>query len=427
MRVPENPPTGALLDEASDGPRKLDKSVSLKSGRLVECEQCGTVVWNKKKGTGKLHCPDCRAQKPFSESKLHVVKGDLPNVVENPHQTQGSSFPGFLAGVILGAILAIAVAIYGGLLVPPGEKGKAPDPFVAKKGSKDGKKAAPKNVDKKGPDKKPLKDPIKSPDTKPDKKTPVTDKSDKVIREVPMVKAATGTYPEAQPADFLMEAKVFTVMKVIDGDTMHITELPNSAKVRLLGVDTPETKHATKGIQFWGKEASAFTKTLLNKKKVILHIDAKNQYGVFGRPLVYIELLDGRDFNGMLISQGFARCTREYPFNRMEEYKKLEDAAKAKKLGMWNPEKRDEFDKRKAEAAAAAVAAKEAAAEKERGRKAQLVKEAIAKGGRYIRGKSSKSVHEPWCRRLPSKNVLHFADVKDALANGCRKHSCFKK
>ncbi|MDF1667543.1 MAG: thermonuclease family protein, partial [Planctomycetota bacterium] len=222
-------------------------------------------------------------------------------------------------------------------------------------------------------------------------------------------------------------AKVFTVMKVIDGDTMHITELPNSAKVRLLGVDTPETKHATKGIQFWGKEASAFTKSLLNGKKVVLHIDEKHQYGVFGRPLVYIEMLDGRDFNALLISEGFARCTREYPFDRMAEYTKLEDVAKAKKKGMWNSGKRAEFDKIKAQAKAAATAAKQAAEARERGRKEQLVKEAIAKGGRYIRGKSSKSVHEPWCKRLPSKNVLHFADVNKALANGCRKHSCFKK
>ncbi|MDF1664773.1 MAG: hypothetical protein P1V97_23640, partial [Planctomycetota bacterium] len=133
MRVPENPPTGALLDEASDGPTKLDKSVALKSGRLVECVKCGTVVWNatKSKGNGKLHCPDCRAQQPFSESKLHVVKGDLPNVVENPQRARASSFPGFFAGIILGALLAIGVAVYGGLLVRPGNKDKTPDPFVS--------------------------------------------------------------------------------------------------------------------------------------------------------------------------------------------------------------------------------------------------------------------------------------------------------
>lgn len=433
LKVPDNPPTGALGDEASeeDRPKKLDKSVALKSGRLVECEACGTVVWNAKKGKGsrKLHCPDCRTQKPFSESKLHVVKGELPKVVENPrYSRQKSRVPAFIFGAVLGAILAVGGAIATGSLLLPGNKGKSPDPFVAKK-DKDKKDLDKKDQDKKNSDKKddPSEPPKKDPKTKPDKTKGIIVDDGKAVREVPLVKTATGSYPVAQPEDFLMEGKVFFVLKVVDGDTMHIKELPNQAKVRLLGVDTPETKHATKGVQFWGKEASNFTKSLLDGKQVVLRIDEKNQYGVFGRPLVYIEMLDGRDFNGMLISEGYARCTREYPFNRMEEYKKLEDAAKAKQKGMWNEAKRAEFDRKKEAAKQAAIAAKQAAEARERGRREQLVKEAIAKGGRYIRAKTSKSVHEPWCKRLPTKNVLHFDKLSDALEPGCRKHSCFKK
>lgn len=52
-----------------------------------------------------------------------------------------------------------------------------------------------------------------------------------------------------------------TVISVTDGDTVQV-QLPNGTteKVRLIGVDTPETVHPTKGVEFYGPEASAFTK-----------------------------------------------------------------------------------------------------------------------------------------------------------------------
>src|SRR5262245_12563409 len=49
------------------------------------------------------------------------------------------------------------------------------------------------------------------------------------------------------------------VKRVVDGDTLI---LGNNEWVRLIGVDTPETKHPNKPVERFGKEASAFTKRM---------------------------------------------------------------------------------------------------------------------------------------------------------------------
>jgi len=55
-----------------------------------------------------------------------------------------------------------------------------------------------------------------------------------------------------------------TVKRVVDGDTIV---LENGERVKLIGVDTPETVHPNKPVQYFGKEASAFTKKWLKVKK----------------------------------------------------------------------------------------------------------------------------------------------------------------
>ena len=61
----------------------------------------------------------------------------------------------------------------------------------------------------------------------------------------------------------LSHAQTYLVKRVIDGDTIL---LRNSERVRLIGVDTPETKHPSKPVEYFGKEASAFTKKMVEGK-----------------------------------------------------------------------------------------------------------------------------------------------------------------
>jgi micrococcal nuclease len=60
------------------------------------------------------------------------------------------------------------------------------------------------------------------------------------------------------------------VERVIDGDTFLLT---NGEYVRLIGVDTPETKHPEKPLEYFGKEAYQFTKGMVKEKEVRLEYD----------------------------------------------------------------------------------------------------------------------------------------------------------
>ena len=60
---------------------------------------------------------------------------------------------------------------------------------------------------------------------------------------------------------------------MIDGDTITVQIAGAIRTIRLIGVDTPETKHPTKAVQFFGREASAFTQAALDRQTVRLEAD----------------------------------------------------------------------------------------------------------------------------------------------------------
>ena len=57
------------------------------------------------------------------------------------------------------------------------------------------------------------------------------------------------------------------VERVIDGDAIQVRVEGKSRTVRLIGVDTPETKHPTRAVQYFGREASAFTRRRLKARR----------------------------------------------------------------------------------------------------------------------------------------------------------------
>ena len=86
------------------------------------------------------------------------------------------------------------------------------------------------------------------------------------------------------------------VERVIDGDTLL---LDNGERVRLIGVDTPETKHPNKPVEHFGKEAAAFTQRMVEGKRVRLEFDPANASRAHKdstqqrRTLAYVFLEDG--------------------------------------------------------------------------------------------------------------------------------------
>lgn len=126
-------------------------------------------------------------------------------------------------------------------------------------------------------------------------------------------------------------AETFKVKRVIDGDTLLLT---NGERVRLIGVDTPETKHPQKPVQRFGKEAYLFTRRMVEGKEVRLEYDWQRK-DKYGRLLAYVYLLDGTFLNVEIIKQGYGFAYTKYPFKYLEEFRRYERGARENKRGLW--------------------------------------------------------------------------------------------
>ncbi len=91
-----------------------------------------------------------------------------------------------------------------------------------------------------------------------------------------------------------------TVDRVVDGDTV---ELSGVGKARLIGIDTPEVYG---GVECYGREASAYAKRQLDGQRVRYTV-GRGERDRYGRLLVYLWLNDGRSFNALLVSRGYAQ------------------------------------------------------------------------------------------------------------------------
>lgn len=127
-------------------------------------------------------------------------------------------------------------------------------------------------------------------------------------------------------------------MNVVDGDTMDIQfENGKEERVRLVLVDTPETKHPTKPVQPFGPEASAFTKEMLAGKNVQVELDVQER-DQYGRILAYV-YIDGKMFNELLLEKGLARVAVFPPNTRyVDEFYAIQKKAQEAKLGIWSIE-----------------------------------------------------------------------------------------
>jgi endonuclease YncB( thermonuclease family) len=143
--------------------------------------------------------------------------------------------------------------------------------------------------------------------------------------------------------------KTFTVVKVVDGDTIDIN-IPNAdyptTRIRLLGVDTPETEKSPSGAMYYGKEASEFTaKTALGQKVTVLLDKLSKTRDKYHRLLGFVRFSDGRILNEELVSQGFGYADTRFPHSYYKEYIQLEKNAEKQKKGLWEKVKQDQMPK----------------------------------------------------------------------------------
>jgi micrococcal nuclease len=136
-----------------------------------------------------------------------------------------------------------------------------------------------------------------------------------------------------------------TVARCVDGDTLIAVLQESKETIRLVGVDTPESVHPRKPVEYFGRAASAFTKKLLQPGDAIKLSYDENERGKYGRLLAYVWFeaeSGGQRFwvlhNLVLILNGYGKAYTIFPFRRdyMDVFVEAEQYAKEHKLGMWS-------------------------------------------------------------------------------------------
>lgn len=130
---------------------------------------------------------------------------------------------------------------------------------------------------------------------------------------------------------------LYSVESFVDGDTITVNVNGVSERIRMIGVDTPETQDPRTSVQCFGKVASEFTKSLIGNQSVRLETDPTNtNRDRYNRLLRYVYLPDGRLVNAEIIKQGYGFAYTLFPFEKLEEFRSYEIKAREQHLGLWN-------------------------------------------------------------------------------------------
>ena len=125
-----------------------------------------------------------------------------------------------------------------------------------------------------------------------------------------------------------------TVVRVVDGDTIHVRLGDRIEKVRYIGVNTPEVHHPRKGEEPGGREALALNRTLVERRQVRLETDvqARDRYG---RLLAYVWVGETM-VNAELVRRGYAQVMTIPPNVRHQSlFLELQRTARERGTGLW--------------------------------------------------------------------------------------------
>lgn len=130
----------------------------------------------------------------------------------------------------------------------------------------------------------------------------------------------------------------YNVVRVVDGDTFVANIDGVETKVRLIGVDTPESvatgKNAYKNCEE-GKEASDYTKSLIENKSIMIEYDVDKDDN-YNRMLAYVYLEDGTMLNKLLLEKGYARMMTIQPnVKYVDDFKEIQKNARENEVGFW--------------------------------------------------------------------------------------------
>lgn len=124
-----------------------------------------------------------------------------------------------------------------------------------------------------------------------------------------------------------------TVTRVVDGDTL----VTAAGRVRLIGVDTPETVHPDRGVECFGREASAYLTRLVppgTRVRLVFDVERRDRYD---RLLAYVYRQDdGLFVNAELVARGYAQVMTVPPnVAHADELVALAREAREAGRGLW--------------------------------------------------------------------------------------------
>lgn len=137
--------------------------------------------------------------------------------------------------------------------------------------------------------------------------------------------------PTPTPAPHGVRAKV---VNVVDGDTIDVMINGQEFRVRYIGIDTPETKHPSKPVEFMGPEAAEANRRLVEGKTVELEKDV-SETDRYGRLLRYVWVGDMM-VNAELVRRGYAQVSTYPPDVKYQDlFVELQQEARAANRGLW--------------------------------------------------------------------------------------------
>jgi micrococcal nuclease len=141
--------------------------------------------------------------------------------------------------------------------------------------------------------------------------------------------------------------KTFTIVNVVDGDTIDIDVLDgrhDRTRIRLLGIDTPEIKSENPVVRAQGEKAAEFVKKMALGKPAAVYLDrAIDTRDKYGRLLARIKLADGTFLNEALLTEGYAYADLRFRHNLWHKYRGLEIPARRQKKGLWENPTREQL------------------------------------------------------------------------------------
>lgn len=208
----------------------------------------------------------------------------------------------------------------------------------------------------------------------------------------------------------------YLVTRVVDGDTIIVDVDGTEERIRMIGIDTPESVHpdADRNVEY-GKVASAFTREKLQDQNVTLEYDVEER-DRYGRILAYV-WLDGEMLNKTLLQEGHAKVAT-YPPNvkYVDDFTALQEQARDNEKGVWAY---DVFEK--IDPALPIVANNSSGDSSEVSSASQSDTKQPEVAYTYVGNSNTKKFHESGCRsvkQMAAHNIVAFETRDDAINRG---------